>query len=68
MAITFDSSGVVHADMGGRNQSGSWKVDSDGRLHSDALGHDQAAEAWVSGDTLTISADGMGMTFERVTA
>lgn len=66
MALTFDAGGSVRAGMPGKEQSGSWKVDADGRLHADALGHDQAAEAWVSGNTLTIAADGMGLTFERV--
>ena len=68
MALTFDAGGTVRAGMTGQERSGSWTVDADGRLHADALGHDQAAEAWVSGNTLTIAADGMGMTFERVGA
>ena len=68
MAVTFDAGGTVRAGMTGQERSGTWKVDADGRLHADALGHDQAAEAWVSGNTLTIAADGMGMTFERVGA
>jgi hypothetical protein len=55
MSMTFRADGSLVAGLPGRRQHGHWSVDSSGRLHSDAMGRDQAADAWVSGDTLTIS-------------
>jgi hypothetical protein len=66
--VTFEPDGTVHALLGGREQRGHWSVDGSGRLHADALGHrDEAGDAWVAGDALTISADGQGITLHRVT-
>jgi hypothetical protein len=55
MSITFRADGSMVAGIPGRQQHGHWSVDSSGKLHSDAMGRDQAADAWISGDTLTIS-------------
>jgi hypothetical protein len=52
----------------GQQRSGRWSIGSDGKLHSNALGSDLAAEAWVAGDTLSISEGGEGMAFKRVAA
>lgn len=65
MTVAFLADGSVKADMLGRHEQGRWSVDSNGRLRADVMGQQQAAEAWVAGDRLTISADGQGLTFTR---
>jgi len=65
MTVAFLADGSVKADMLGRHEHGRWSVDSNGRLRADVMGQQQAAEAWVAGDRLTISADGQGLTFTR---
>lgn len=67
ISLTFAPDGTVSSTLPGRGQrSGRWSVDSSGKLESDVLGHAEAADAWVAGDQLTISAQGMGFTFKRV--
>ena len=72
MSMTFMPDGTMVATIpGGRQQRGTWSIGSDGKLHSNATGRDQTADAWVTrdataGDTLTISADGRGMPLHRV--
>lgn len=66
MSIAFAPDGTVTQTMpNGRQRSGRWSVDAQGHLHADALGHDEAGDAWVAGDTLTVSAQGMALTFTR---
>ena len=66
MSVTFAGDGTVVATLpGGRRQQGRWSVGPDGKLRSNALGRDEAAEAWVAGDTLTISDGSQGMAFHR---
>ena len=65
MTLAFLPDGSVTADTLGRRERGRWSVDSNGRLRADVMGRQQAAEAWVAGDRLTISADGQGLTFTR---
>lgn len=65
MTVAFLADGSVTADMLGRQQRGRWAVDPSGRLRADVMGQHQAAEAWIAGDRLTISADGQGLTFTR---
>lgn len=65
MTVSFSSDGRVTTDMMGRTQEGRWSVDASGRLHGDVMGREGAAEAWVSGDRLTITADGQGITLTR---
>ena len=65
ISMTFMPDGTVVATLGGRQQRGRWSIGPDGRLHSNALGQDQTADAWVAGDTLSISEDGQGMAFQR---
>lgn len=68
MTVTFNADGTVEAQLpGGMKRSGHWSVDSDGRLRSDAMGQDGSTGAWVAGDHLTITTDGMGLQFDRVT-
>ena len=66
--VTFIPDGTATIDMAGIERKGPWSVGADGRLHSPAMGRDAAAEAWVSGDTLTIRADDRSMAFHRVSA
>ena len=65
MTIRFSPDGRVTADVMGRAQEGHWSVDASGRLLADVMGRQQAGEAWVSGNQLTISADGQGFTLTR---
>ena len=67
MSMTFMPDGTMVATIpnGGRRQ-GRWSIGADGKLHADATGTDQAAEAWVSGDMLTISDGRAGMSYHRV--
>jgi hypothetical protein len=66
MAVSFAADGTMQlTTFGGRTQQGRWSVDGDGRLHADALGHDEAGDAWVAGDRLTVAVAGMGMSFAR---
>jgi hypothetical protein len=69
MKVRFQSDGTATmvTPLGSPRQ-GHWSVDASGRLHVDALGggSDGAADAWVSGDRLTVSVDGQAMTAHRV--
>lgn len=66
--LTFSGDGSATMSMGGRAQAGHWSVDHDGRLHADAMGHNEAADAWIVADTLTISTGGTALSFRRVAA
>ena len=65
MTISFSADGRVTADTMGHTQQGRWSIDPGGRLLADVMGQQQAAEAWISGDQLTITADGQGFTLTR---
>ena len=66
LTIAFQADGSVSATMlGGMQRRGRWSVDRAGRLISDVMGHQDAAQAWVVGDELTITADGTALTFTR---
>lgn len=69
ISMTFLPDGTMVATLpGGREKDGRWSVSSDGRLHASATGRDQAAEAWVAGDLLTISENGEAMAYRRAAA
>jgi len=56
LTIAFQADGSVSATMlGGMQRRGRWSVDRAGRLISDVMGHQDAAQAWVVGDELTIT-------------
>jgi len=67
-SVSFMPNGTMVATLpGGRQQQGRWSIGADGRLHADAPGLGQAAEAWVAGDTLTVAENGQGLSFKRAT-
>ena len=64
MSVSFAADGTLNATMpGGRQRSGTWSIDWSGHLLSDITG---PTEAWVSGDQLTVTIGGQGLTFRRV--
>jgi hypothetical protein len=65
MTIAFSGDGTVTTSVLGREKRGRWSIDADGRLRADVMGREQAAEAWVASNQLTISAEGQGFTFTR---
>ena len=66
MTVTFAPDGTATtATPAGKQQSGRWSVDDQGRLHAGMGGQDTVGEAWVVGNTLTVSTGAMGLTFER---
>ena len=67
MSMTFMPDGTMVATIpNGVRRQGRWSIGADGKLHADATGTDQAAEAWVSGDMLTLSDGQAGMSYHRV--
>ena len=66
MSMTFMPDGTMVATvLGGRLRQGRWSIGADGKLHSDATGHAGAADAWIAGNTLTISQEGGAVAFHR---
>jgi hypothetical protein len=69
ISVTFAADGTMTTDLpGGRGQPGRWSIDASGELHAQFAGRDTAGEAWVSGTTLTIKADGEARQFQRVSS
>jgi hypothetical protein len=65
--VTFSEGGTASVTLpGGRQQSGRWSVDSDGRVVGEAMGFTQSAEVRVSGDELVVSWEGQPIRFRRV--
>jgi hypothetical protein len=65
MTVTFRKDGTVAVRMGGMEREGKWSIDAAGRLLSNITGEQEAADARVSGDQLTISQGGTGFRFKR---
>jgi hypothetical protein len=66
MSMTFMPDGTMVATfMGGQQRQGRWSIGPDGKLHADATGSSGAADAWIAGDTLTISQAGGAAAFRR---
>lgn len=69
IGVTFAADGTMTTELpGGHAQPGRWSVDASGQLHAQFAGRDMAGEAWVSGTTLTIKADGDARQFQRVSS
>ncbi|MGD0018114.1 MAG: hypothetical protein ABSD62_02570 [Candidatus Limnocylindrales bacterium] len=66
MSVTFMPDGTMVATfLGGQQRQGHWSIGADGKLHADATGSPGAADAWIAGDTLTISQEGGAAAFHR---
>ncbi|HEY6469937.1 MAG TPA: hypothetical protein VI434_09220 [Candidatus Dormibacteraeota bacterium] len=66
MTVSFAPDGTATSTApNGRQTTGRWSVDAQGQLHAGLAGKDNVGQAWISGTTLTISEEGMGITFER---
>jgi hypothetical protein len=66
IAVTFAADGTMTTDLpGGHGQPGRWSVDASGELHAQFAGRDMSGEAWVSGTTLTIKAEGEAREFQQ---
>ncbi len=65
MKVTFSADGTVTMDTLGVKRNGHWSVDGAGRLCADITGKAETADAWVTGDRLTIAVAGEGLTFTR---
>ena len=67
MSVTFMPDGTMVATfLGGQQRQGRWSVSADGKLHADATGSSGAADAWIAGNTLTISQASGSAAFQRV--
>jgi hypothetical protein len=66
ISMSFLPDGAMIATMpGGHQRQGRWSIGPDGRLHSTTTGRDEAIDAWVAGDVLTISDKGQAMSYRR---
>ncbi len=65
LTVTFSSDGAITTHMLHGEMRGRWSVDDRGHLHADIAGREQAAEAWIAGNQLTIAIEGSGLTFTR---
>ena len=68
VSVTFMPDGTMVATiMGSMKRQGRWSIGTDGKLHADipAPGPSGVADAWIAGDTLTISQEGGAAAFHR---
>ena len=65
VTAAFSADGCVTMGVLGREKAGRWSVDADGRLHADVTGQQQALQARVTGEQLTIAAEGEVFTLTR---
>lgn len=63
--VTFSENGVATVRMFGGDRNGRWSVDAAGKLRATLMGQEQAVDAWVAGDALTVVADGRTITLKR---
>jgi hypothetical protein len=72
VSVTFTPDGTMVATiMGSMKRQGRWSIGADGKLHADIAdiagpGRNGMADAWIAGDTLTISQEGGAAAFHRV--
>jgi hypothetical protein len=62
---TFTLDGHVTASVMGRQSTGQWSVDSEGRLHAEIAGRSEIAQASIDGDELRITLAGREVTLAR---
>lgn len=66
VTITFSADGTAALGLpGGTERQANWSVDSQGRLVANMMGEQQAGEAWVAGDHLSIKLGGEGIVLTR---
>ncbi len=66
VSVTFAPDGSVSATLpGGVERSGRWSVDASGKLSVDVTGRQEAGDAAIAGDQLTISMGGEGLRLHR---
>ncbi len=63
--VVFMANGTAVMTQFGRDIRGQWSVDGQGRLHVGMGGRDEPVDAWIVGDTLTITQDGEGFSYQR---
>jgi len=63
--VTFSEGGQATVRMFGGDKNGRWSVDPDGKLRAGIMGREQAVDAWVANNTLTVVADGRTVTLKR---
>lgn len=61
----FGTDGSAVMTWFGREMAGRWSVDAHGQLHLGLAGRDQAVDAWIADDTLTVTMNGTGFSFQR---
>jgi hypothetical protein len=66
VTVVFSEDGAFSITMMGANeQDGRWSVDGNGKLVADFGGREQATDAWIVGDQLTVSLGGEAITLKR---
>jgi len=66
MSVSFMPDGTMVATvMGDLPRTGRWSIGADGKLHADAPELAGSADAWITGDTLTISQSDGAAAFHR---
>ena len=65
ITVEFAADGRLTAHLFTGDRSGHWSVDAQGRLRADITGGDQAADAWIAGNELTVVLDGRGLVLQR---
>lgn len=67
ITATFSENGTFSITMPlGNARSGHWSVDGNGKLVADLAGRNQATDAWIVGNQLTVSLGGSAITLQRV--
>lgn len=65
VTVAFETNGTVVLALGDHERRGRWSVDADGRLRAELSDAAQSAEAWVTGDQLTVALEGRGLKLRR---
>ena len=65
VTVAFEANGTVIVAFGDHERRARWSVGADGRLRADFADEAQSAEAWVTGDQLTVALEGRGLTLRR---